>query len=158
MVFGLVLISIVTLGCVDKKDSNLETNTSSINATPPTILYDDQKLTSLISTSMKVLILDFEGISSASSNEDLKNMEIYGRYLKEDSQKYLDEFNKFNISPSYMPMADEYKKALENFYLTGKYTELGAKNVDAESIELSASYADEAGIHLKRATAMIPTS
>ncbi len=107
---------------------------------------------------MKVLILDFEGISSASSNEDLKNMEIYGRYLKEDSQKYLDEFDKFNLSPSYMPMADEYKKALEGYYLTGKYTELGAKNVDAESIELSASYADEAGIHLKRATAMRPTS
>lgn len=158
VVFGLVLISIVTLGCVDKKDSNLETTTSSINATPPTILYDDQKFISWISTSVKVLGVDLDGLSSASSNVDLKNMEIYGRYLKEDSQKYLDEFNKFNISPSYMPMADEYKKALEDYYLAGKYTELGAKNVDAESIKLATSYAGEAGIHLKRATAMIPTS
>ena len=141
IVFGLVLISIVTLGCVDNKDSN-----------------DDKKLTSLMSTSIKVLTLDAEEISHAYSNIDFKNMEISGRHFKEDSQMYLDELNKLNISPSYMPMADEYKKALENFYLMGKYMELGAKNGDVESLELYDFYKYEGLYHLKRAVAMAPTS
>lgn len=141
VVFGLVLISIITLGCVDNKDSN-----------------DDQKLTSLMSTSIKVITVDAEEISNADSNIDFENMAISGRYLKEDSQMYLDELNKLNISPSYMPMADEYKKALENFYLMGKYIELGAKNVDVESLELSESYKYKGLYHLKRAVAMAPTS
>ena len=136
----------------------IETSTSTPTPTPPIIEYDDLEYTVWAGGALKILSSDMFGISDAASVYDMKSMEIHGRYLKEDSQKYLNEIEQYKLSPLLKPSADELKKALENFILAGKYTEQGAINLDADYFSLATDYTLEGNANLKRATAMLPTT
>ena len=96
--------------------------------------------------------------SNAAFVSDMESMELYGRYLKEDSQKYLNEIEQYKLSPPLKPSADEFGKALDNLMLAGKYAEQGAKNLDFDTIALSSDYLLQGDIHMRRSTAMLPTT
>lgn len=128
------------------------TPTATIQATSIT---DDQKFASLLKESSKIIAVSSKGISDAAIREDYKSLELYGKYLKDDSQKYLNEMNKLEVSPSLKPIFDEYKLGLEKTNLAGKYTESGATNLNNDDLSLGSDYLNEAVVHIEHAVTFL---
>lgn len=102
---------------------------------------------------------DLQGIAESSDSTGKPNFvsaEIWGKYLKEDSRKLLDEIALFNVSPSLQPSVDEYEKSLEKMYLAGKYCESGAQKNNMDDINMATQYTTEAEILLQRSMSLIP--
>lgn len=163
----IILILILSSGCLNSSTQQPaptsipidtpEVVASTIASTPMPV-YDDKEFLAWMQSANKILQSDLLGALDAIRYDDLKSMEIYGRYLKEDSQKYLDEIDKFTISPKFTPVAEEFKRAIENQNLGGKYLESGAKNADDEALNRAADYLSEAEANIRRTAAKLSTA
>lgn len=178
LAIGLVIILVLSLGCVENttqpkpiKESapKVPINDSApIYTVSPTVSVpvdepirviqdNDKKFLEWIRSSMTILDTDIRNVSDAASSSDLKLVGTHGKKLKDDSKIYLDQIDKFSVSSDFKEIFDEYKAALEDLYLAGKYEEQGAKNVgsnDSNDIETAKDYMKKAGEHIDMATSL----
>ena len=78
--------------------------------------------------------------------KDGQDAELYGRVLKEEMQKQMQEQinnSQYQISPELKPLEIKFKKYLEDYYNVGKLVEIGVKNNDSNSIKDALSYAKD---------------
>ncbi len=107
----------------------------------------NKKLSELIINPMEVLRSDVEQLTTAISSNDFSLIESYGRTLKDDSEKYIEQAKQFSVTSDTEDIFNEYNSTLQYFYLSGKYAEQGGKNKDSNDINTSSEYIEKAGEH-----------
>lgn len=99
---------------------------------------------------LDTLTTDSSLISLAAKNFDLDGLELWSRIGYEHAKQALDEIDRFDVSSELQPIKEELKLALQDFKWSCYYSELGAKYLDADYLELSVRYAESATSHLDR--------
>lgn len=154
VVFGLVLTSIVTLGCVDKKDSNLETITDVKEKATPIPMSDTalivaeikEKSVSIPSNDLDFLewsVLQFDNLflyTELILNSTMSDKVTYGNQIYNDSDKALSEIDKYQVSPEIQEIKDEFKASLEHYRQFGYYTSKGARESNPDDRTLGINF------------------
>ncbi len=154
VVFGMVLISIVTLGCVDKKDSNLETITDVKEKATPIPMSDTalivaeikEKSVSIPSNDLDFLewsVLQFDNLflyTELILNSTMSDKVTYGNQIYNDSDKALSEIDKYQVSPEIQEIKDEFKASLEHYRMFGYYTSKGARESNPDDRTLGINF------------------
>lgn len=152
--FGLVLMSIIIVGCVDKKDSNLETNTdvkekvTSIPMSDTALIVAEikEKSTTIPSNDLDFLdwsVIQFDKMDLYARlilNSTLSDKVTYGNQLYHDSDKALSEIDKYQVSPEIQEIKDEFKSSLENYRQFGYYTSKGVRESNPDDMTLSINF------------------
>ncbi len=125
---SLFLLFLLIGGCIETKPSvpaSTETSETIMvtSLATPAVLTDDERFLDLLDKSSEVLISDARGLSKATIDSNNENIQLYGKYLKDDSQKYYYDLNELSISPKLSPALDEYNQSLHIFFSLGVYTE-----------------------------------
>lgn len=154
LVFGLVLTSIVTLGCVDKKELNLETTTDieekamSIPMSDMALLVTEikEKSVSIPSNDLDFLewsVLQFDNLflyTRLILNSTMSDKVTYGNQIYNDSDKSLSEIDKYQVSPEIQGIKDEFKASLEHYRQFGYYTSKGARESNPDDRTLGINF------------------
>lgn len=101
---------------------------------------------------MKSHVLD---IADAAKNDNYTSLEMYGAYLERDANISLDQSRYLEVSPGLKPSMEEIQKSLEDYNISGRYTEIGGKNKDNESLIIAANYVREANDHMINASVSV---
>lgn len=94
---------------------------------------------------------DLVCISDAAKKENFSETQRCAKFLKEDSQRYLNQTNQtgqfnnqFNAST-----LGKYKQSLENYYIGGKNLEIGAKNRNILLMSNATEYIKEGNTQIR---------
>lgn len=115
-----------------------------INASGPSIIDNDSKFKIWLSMSYTPISNDLKCISKAANYQNFTSTGLCAKFLKEDSNRSLEQIDSYNVSPSIKPMLDQYKRSLENYSIGGKYLEIGARNMDKEQMGIAIKYIKQA--------------
>ena len=128
MVLMLILGAILLSGCVGKSISEttltpvptaISTPKPTISPEPtpiPTIINDDTKFIDLIVESSDILSTNADGLINALIVQNYDNIELYGKYLRDDSQNYFKELNTLKVSEKLKPAFEEYNQSLITYH------------------------------------------
>lgn len=142
---GLVLLAINMGNNVNKNNSSdtgkgANYTEKTFNVAPNS---DDENFTKWLTMSNLLISNDLGCIVTAAKNQNFTDTERCGKFLKEDSDRSLNDSNLHNnISVSLVPVFNQYKDALKNYNLGGEYLETGAKNQNATQMEMGSRYID----------------
>jgi len=154
MVFGLVLISIFASGCVETKDSNLDTINEVKGKATPIPMSDiallvteiKEKSVSIPSNDLDFLewsVLQFDNLflyTRLILNSTMSDKVTYGNQIYNDSDKALSEIDKYQVSPEIQEIKDEFKASLEHYRQFGYYTSKGARESNPDDRTLGINF------------------
>jgi hypothetical protein len=63
---------------------------------------------------------DFKSVSAVSSSDDFSPITVFGRYLIYDTQRAIDDNERYNVSPKYQDAQKEWRLAMQDYNLAGK--------------------------------------
>lgn len=138
----------------DRKNENNATYNHSLNITSKTNLSDmnlteeDKEFIKWFSLKYAPIKNDLDCIVDAAKTEDFNKTQLCGKLLKEDSQRPLNEIDRFNTSISMKEVFLVYKKSLENYNIGGRNLEIGAKNHDISLMDNASTYIKEGNVHI----------
>lgn len=152
--FGLLLILIVTLGCVDKKDSNLETITDVKEIATPIPMSDiallvteiKEKSVPIPSNDLDFLewsVIQFDNLflyTRLILNSTMSEKVTYGNQIYNNSEKALSEIDKYPVSPEIQEIKNEFQASLENYKMFGYYTSKGARESNPDDRTLGINF------------------
>jgi len=87
-------------------------------------------------------------IDKAGKSNDPKNMTMHGKFLRLDTEKFLNKSKQFNVSESLKLPLENIQKSYNYFNIAGKYIEIGANNSDVESLKIAMNYANQGGEYM----------
>ena len=87
-------------------------------------------------------------IDRAGKSNDSKNMTIHGKFLRLDTEKFLNKSKQFNVSDPLKSSLENIQKSYNYFNLAGKYIEIGANNSGMESLRTAMNYANQGGEYM----------
>ncbi len=127
-------------------------NTTVVNVTGTNITADDKNFQIWFTLSYKPIVDDLNCISKAAEKENFTDTVSCAKFLKEDSNRSLNQIGSYNVSPYFRPPLDKYKKALEYYSIGGENLEIGARNGDIEKMNAASKYIQQANDVMKNVT------
>lgn len=140
------------------QNSSIEEDIMNINKTSndtTNITGDDKDFKEWVYISFVSINDDINCILKAAKKQNFDDTEICGRLLKDDSNLYLGQIDKHNISSSLQELRDEYEKSLEYYNLAGSNLETGARNRDSQLMYNATIYIQDGNTHMERVAVLI---
>lgn len=130
-------------------------NINKTNDDTTNITYDGKNFKEWFYLSLASITSDMNCVSKAAKRQNFDDTEICGRLLKDDSDLYLGQIDKHNISSSLQELRDEYEKSLEYYKLAGSDLEIGARNRNLELMNNATVYIQAGNTHMERVAVLI---
>lgn len=161
MITGVVLF-LVNSG-VDIFSTPVQTQDASININGKTniseitinVTDEDKNFKNWIYLSFIVIVDDLNCIPKAAKKQNFSETELCGKHLKDNSNIYLKQTDRYNISSSVQDVRDEYKKSLEYFNLGGINLEIGARNRDPRQMYNATVYIQNGTSNMERVMTLL---
>lgn len=126
-------------------NSNITTNiTADIGSlTNPT--NKDKQFKTWLTLSYRTIADDLGCISKAAKNENFTSTGRCANFLQDDSNRSLKQIITYdNVSISFKPALEQYRKSLQDYNIGGKELETGSNNKDLEKMSAGYSYIQQA--------------
>lgn len=129
---------------------------SNINATAESnVTGKDKIFMSWFNSSYILGYDDINCITKAAKKKNFTDTEQCGKWLKENSNRSLQQIDTYNVSSSLQAALDEYKKSLEDYNLGGINLEIGARDKNATQMNIATKYIRNGTARVERAMIMI---
>jgi hypothetical protein len=86
----------------------------------PTADYQDSAWLANMQRFSSLLDNDFKSVSAVSSSDDLSPITVFGRYLIYDTQRAINDNDRYKVSPKYQDAQKAWRLALQDYTLAGK--------------------------------------
>jgi len=131
---------------------NGKTNISEITIN---VTDEDKNFKNWIYLSFRVIVDDLNCIPKAAEKQNFNDTARCGGFLKDNSNMYLKQIDRYNISSSVQDVRDEYKKSLEYFNLGGINLEIGARNRDPRQMYNATVYIQNGTSNMERVMTLL---
>jgi len=163
LIFFVLLVSMLAVGCTGTKDNNNGSQISSPQASEAA--YQDTAWRESIHKYTGLLGTDFENVRIAmnnTNNSDYATLATLGQNITDHSQAALTENNQYTVSPQFRDAQKEWELALEDSNSAGKSVIMVANDIKngntsskIEDIQKYIKYRSSMNVHLDKTATLL---
>lgn len=131
LILILLLISILTAGCLESNNNQANLSQSVETGTPQKIYSDDKIWLSSVKDNLDDLNNTMNGISNSTNNGDFRSLQGYSEVLMMSTDILIKQNKNFNVSSKYIEANNEWLAGLQDYYSGGKL--FRAASIDAQN-------------------------
>jgi hypothetical protein len=160
LILIVLLISILTAGCLESNNTQANSSQSVETENPLKIYSDDTIWLSSVKDNLDDLNNTINGIYNSTNNGDFRSLQGYSEVLMMSTDLMIKQNKNFNISSKYVEANNEWLASLQDYYSGGELfreTSIDAQNgnFNKENMKKAADLCSSGTKHIQNANILI---